>query len=404
MSCLSCGQNNPSDAAFCGECGNDLTAVPVCGGCGRSNVRGARFCHGCGAAVTAKAPRTAAQESEQESEMEALVRRVAALETDLTDVATEVAGLNSLKEQLQDALDGLRRRTAANAKPAQPVTSAEQVAPSLAEPPPPPRLVAVSPDSTPQVVAARNANGERLTILHVEDQPPLQDAVRAVVEKFNYARYNVVREPLGGAPGGRRLLAINLLAQSVDPLATLANSAAWGIENPWALAYCADGARGLILGMVDFFPPPFEPNLCVTRLLERPSASQRLLVVSDALDLTTELRSILTRLGCATSVAFDGKQALGLVPMVRPDVILVDLNLPKGDAFRVISRVRADPANVAVTFALMWQSTLNLVEFRQQVVRAAREFPFSGDDLRRAVGREFGPGGAAYFSPNAKAA
>ncbi|MBI1817667.1 MAG: response regulator [Deltaproteobacteria bacterium] len=401
MSCLSCGQDNPSDAAFCGECGNDLTAVPVCGGCGRSNVRGARFCHGCGAAVTAPAPRPAAEETE--SETAALVRRVAALETDLTDVAAEVAGLNSLKEQLQDALDGLRRRAGA-AKPAQPAPSAEPGVPSRAEPPPPPRLVAVSPDPAPHVVAAPNTNGERLTILHVEDQPPLQDVVRAVVEKFNYARYSVVREPLNGTSGGRRLLAINLLAQSADPLATLANSTAWGIENPWALAYCADGARGLILGMVDFFPPPFEPNLCVTRLLERPSASQRLLVVSDALDLTTELRSILTRLGCATSVAFDGKQALGLVPMVRPDVILVDLNLPKGDAFRVISRVRADPANVAVTFALMWQSTLNLVEFRQQVMRAAREFPFSGDDLRRAVGREFGPGGAAYFNPNAKAA
>ena len=391
MLCSTCNENNPDDAAFCGGCGADLSAAAACQDCGRTHVPGMRFCRGCGASLTTTAS--------PPPKLDAVEQRLATLETDLADMALEVASLIALKEQLQEALDGMRKRAPTAA-------AVKSVAPNV-----PPRA-ATTPPVTHEPVAAlatvraqpANANGERVTILHLDDQSPYQDALRNLIEKFGYARYCSANEPPDGGAAGRRLLAVNLLVESREPLIAVAETASWGVESPCAFTYCGDGTRGFSLGLTEFFPPPFEPNLCVTRLLERPSPAQKLLVVSDALDATSELRSILTRLGCATSVAFDGKQALNLLPMVRPDTILVDLNLPKGDALRVISKVRADPAYGTVTFALMWQTAIAAADFRQQVARVAKELPFSADDLRRAMGRELGPGGAAYVNTASKAA
>jgi CheY-like chemotaxis protein len=389
MYCAACNTDNPDDAAFCGGCGGDLRAAMRCAGCGRELAGGARFCHGCGTAADV-APKPAAPA------IEALAERVATVETDLADMALEIAGLISLKEQLQQALDGMRKRAAGQTEAAEPPPVA--AAPTVARPVAPrPTAPAPRPAVTPaQPAPVISAGSERVTIVHFEDQAPLQEAARNVVEKFPYARYYLAREPLNGNATSRTVLAINLVLDSVDPLAAMADATSWGVDSPCALAYCADGERGFLLGMTEFFPPPFEANLCVTRLLERPSPAQRLLVVSDAVEATSELRSILTRLGCATSVAFDAKQGLNLVPMVRPDMVLVDLNLPKGDAFRVLSRMRADAANTNVAFALMWRQPIPQEELRGHLARTARDLPFSGDLLRKALGRQLMPGGVAY--------
>ncbi|HVN85313.1 MAG TPA: response regulator [Candidatus Binatia bacterium] len=393
MRCPACAEDNPDESVFCGGCGTNLSAAVTCASCGRSDTPGIRFCRGCGAAMTAEAPDNA--------KLNAIEQRLDRFEHDVADLALEVASLVALKEQLQEALDGLRKRAHQTSEPSRTkgpssvMTSRTAVVPSLEA-----SHAGVPISNTPIVAPA----GDRITILHLDDHGGYQESLRNLVEKFGHARYCLAREPFERDAIGRRLLALNLLAGSVDALATVAEAAAWGIECPAAFTYCGDGARGFALGMVEFFPPPFEPNLCVTRLLERPSPAQKLLVVSDAVDATSELRSILARLGCATSVAFDGKQALNLLPMVRPDVILLDLNLPKGDAWRVIGRVRADPANVTVNFALMWQHPIVPAELRQQVARVAKDLPFAPDDLRRAIGREFGPGGAAYVTAASKAA
>ena len=48
--------------------------------------------------------------------------------------------------------------------------------------------------------------------------------------------------------------------------------------------------------------------------------------------------------------ASDGKSALGLLKIIRPSVILLDISLPDIDGFEVLKQIKADPniANIPV--------------------------------------------------------
>jgi DNA-binding response OmpR family regulator len=51
----------------------------------------------------------------------------------------------------------------------------------------------------------------------------------------------------------------------------------------------------------------------------------------------------LTADGYAVNVATDGEQGLAKALDIRPDIIFLDLNLPRKDGFEVLTALRADP-------------------------------------------------------------
>ena len=66
----------------------------------------------------------------------------------------------------------------------------------------------------------------------------------------------------------------------------------------------------------------------------------KILVVDDEKDAVEFLKKRLTREGYGVSVAFDGEEALKKVQKDNPDVILLDLMLPKLNGFEVVKEVR----------------------------------------------------------------
>jgi len=68
--------------------------------------------------------------------------------------------------------------------------------------------------------------------------------------------------------------------------------------------------------------------------------SHRLLVVDDEKDIADPLARILSREGYQVSVAYDGEEALSRVKDNDPDVILLDLMLPKLNGFEVLQQIR----------------------------------------------------------------
>jgi CheY-like chemotaxis protein len=78
---------------------------------------------------------------------------------------------------------------------------------------------------------------------------------------------------------------------------------------------------------------------------------RRVLVVDDNEDAAESLAALLRLFGHEVGVALDGEQALELAPGLKPDVVLLDLGMPRMDGHEVARRMRAAP----------WGTTMKIV-------------------------------------------
>jgi two-component system cell cycle response regulator DivK len=72
--------------------------------------------------------------------------------------------------------------------------------------------------------------------------------------------------------------------------------------------------------------------------------TKRVLVVEDQEDNRQILRDLLGNAGYELSEAENGEQALAAVANERPDLILMDIQLPILDGYEATRRIKADPS------------------------------------------------------------
>src|SRR5262249_46497024 len=76
-------------------------------------------------------------------------------------------------------------------------------------------------------------------------------------------------------------------------------------------------------------------------LLDQPAVPRRVLVVEDHADGREALRLLLTLFGHHVEVAADGVEGVQIGLRMRPDVALIDLNMPRLDGYGVARELRA---------------------------------------------------------------
>ena len=71
--------------------------------------------------------------------------------------------------------------------------------------------------------------------------------------------------------------------------------------------------------------------------------AKKILIVDDEPNIVISLEFLMRREGFEVSIARDGEEALAHIRADRPDLVLLDVMMPKVNGFEVCQAVRADP-------------------------------------------------------------
>lgn len=88
-----------------------------------------------------------------------------------------------------------------------------------------------------------------------------------------------------------------------------------------------------------------------------PGYRPTVMVVDDSLTVRRVTQRLLEREGYRVALAKDGVDALEQLPEVRPDLMLVDIEMPRMDGFDLVRHVRGDPATAALPVIMITSRT-----------------------------------------------
>ena len=134
-------------------------------------------------------------------------------------------------------------------------------------------------------------------------------------------------------------------------------------------------------------PPRVQDRLCTVPRMS--SSLGRVLVVDDD-DVIRQLISVNLELeGFDVSTAVDGQDCLEKVKAVRPDVVTLDIMMPRLDGWEAASRLRADPdtADIKVVLLSARAQEADLERGSRIGVDAYLTKPFDPDELIDVVRR-----------------
>jgi CheY-like chemotaxis protein len=115
-----------------------------------------------------------------------------------------------------------------------------------------------------------------------------------------------------------------------------------------------------------------------------------ILVVDDEPDIVRVVSRIMEARGHTVRTAHDGTEALAQVRAERPDVIILDLNLPGMNGFEVTSRLRADESTRSIPIVMMTAAYVSVDDARRGHTSGADEYvvkPFLREVLIHNVER-----------------
>ena len=119
------------------------------------------------------------------------------------------------------------------------------------------------------------------------------------------------------------------------------------------------------------------------------SPMPHILAVDDEANILRIAQVILQRGGFRVSTARDGVDALEKINAERPDLILMDVMMPRMDGFATLERLKADPLTAAIPVVMITAQAKDADHFAAEERGAAGYLnkPFNPNDLVETVKR-----------------
>jgi DNA-binding response OmpR family regulator len=81
--------------------------------------------------------------------------------------------------------------------------------------------------------------------------------------------------------------------------------------------------------------------------------ASKILIVDDEPNIVISLEFLMKKEGFEVAVAGDGEEALAKVASFSPDLVLLDVMMPKKSGFEVCEALRADPARAGLRIVML---------------------------------------------------
>ena len=81
--------------------------------------------------------------------------------------------------------------------------------------------------------------------------------------------------------------------------------------------------------------------------------TKKILIVDDEPNIVISLEFLMKKEGFEVAVAVDGEEALAKVDSFRPDLVLLDVMMPKKSGFEVCEALRADPEKTGLLVVML---------------------------------------------------
>jgi DNA-binding response OmpR family regulator len=113
----------------------------------------------------------------------------------------------------------------------------------------------------------------------------------------------------------------------------------------------------------------------------------RVLIVEDEPHIVLSLEFLLQRAGYVTSTTTNGDQALERCRAERPDVVLLDVMLPRRDGYEVCRAMKADPdlARIPVIIVSARGQEVEVLRGLELGAAAYVTKPFGNDEILEAI-------------------
>ena len=125
---------------------------------------------------------------------------------------------------------------------------------------------------------------------------------------------------------------------------------------------------------------------------EQPALNVKVMVIDDSKTIRRSAETLLKKVGCEVVTAIDGFEALAKINSQKPDIIFVDIMMPRLDGYQTCALIKNNQ-NFKSTPVIMLSSKDSIFDRARGRIVGSEKYltkPFSKEDLINAINTHVG--------------